>query len=440
MNLLGVTFGSTELALTVAIVVLLIILVFLAVAEMGLSRMTKPKAAAIADQGHRSGRALETLVRQPERWVNTILLTVNICQTVQATLTTILAKSLFGVWGVVVGVVISVVVFFVIAEALPKTYAVLNPERAALITARPTLALVRFPLLRWASQLMISLTNVIMPGKGLEKGPFLSEQELLGIVEAAADDDVIEQRERQLIESIIEFGDTVAREIMVPRPDMVTVDAERSISEALDIAIEHGYSRLPVLAGDPEDVVGLAYTKDLIKAERSGHGQELVSSAARQVTFIPENKPVSHLMKEMQERKFHLAMVVDEYGGVVGIVTLEDCLEELVGDIVDEYDNEEAEYTRLPDGEYLIDGAMSVGEVAELLDADLPDDGWDTLAGFVFGTLGHVPEPGDAVEADGWRFAAEVVNGRRIRQVRVSVVPTAESGEDETADKETEDA
>jgi CBS domain containing-hemolysin-like protein len=186
--------------------------------------------------------------------------------------------------------------------------------------------------------------------------------------------------------------------------------------------------------------VGLAYTKDLIKAERSGHGQELVSSAARQVTFIPENKPVSHLMKEMQERKFHLAMVVDEYGGVVGIVTLEDCLEELVGDIVDEYDNEEAEYTRLPDGEYLIDGAMSVGEVAELLDADLPDDGWDTLAGFVFGTLGHVPEPGDAVEADGWRFAAEVVNGRRIRQVRVSVVPTAESGEDETADKETEDA
>lgn len=424
-----------QLGMIVAIVLLLFVLVFLAMAEMGLSRMTKPKATSLADRGSRSGKALLRLVTDPERWVNPVLLTVNICQTVQATLTGILAADLFGVGGVVIGVVLNVVVFFVVAEAVPKTYAVLHPERAALLAARPTLALASFPLLKWISQGLISFTNVIMPGKGLEKGPFVSEQEFLGIVEAAAEDDVIEQQERRLIESILEFGDTVAREIMVPRPDMVVVSSTLSITAALDIAIEHGYSRLPVMSEtENEDVLGLAYTKDLIKAERTGDGASSVTSIVRSVTFIPENKAVSELMREMQERKFHLAIVVDEYGGIAGLVTLEDCLEELVGDIVDEYDNESAEYERLPNGEYLVDGAMAVGDLNELLAVTLPDDDWDTVAGFVFGTLGHVPVPGESVDLAGWRFAADAVEGRRIRRVRVSLVPHWDEARDRADD------
>lgn len=418
--------GGAEFAMLGAIFLLLLVLIFLAVAEMGLSRMTKPKAASLSDKGLKSGKALTKLVSDPERWVNPVLLTVNTCQTVQATLTGILSGRLFGVAGVVVGVVLNVVVFFVLAEAVPKTYAVLHPERAALFAARPTLALASFPVLNWMSKGLISLTNVIIPGKGLEKGPFVSEQELLGIVEAAAEDDVIEQRERRLIESILEFGDTVAREIMVPRPDMVVLQSSLTVSAALDTAIEHGYSRLPVMAdtSDNEDVLGLAYTKDLIKAERAGNGDHAITTVARTVTFIPENKAVAELMREMQERKFHLAIVVDEYGGIAGLVTLEDCLEELVGDIVDEYDNESVEYERLGTGDYLVDGAMSVSDLGDLLELELPDEDWDTVAGFVFGTLGHVPVPGESVELDGWRFAAETVEGRRIRQVRVSLVPS----------------
>jgi CBS domain containing-hemolysin-like protein len=418
--------GGAEFAMLGAIFLLLLVLIFLAVAEMGLSRMTKPKAASLSDKGLKSGKALTKLVSDPERWVNPVLLTVNTCQTVQATLTGILSGRLFGVAGVVVGVVLNVVVFFVLAEAVPKTYAVLHPERAALFAARPTLALASFPVLNWMSKGLISLTNVIIPGKGLEKGPFVSEQELLGIVEAAAEDDVIEQRERRLIESILEFGDTVAREIMVPRPDMVVLQSSLTVSAALDTAIEHGYSRLPVMAdsSDNEDVLGLAYTKDLIKAERAGNGDHAITTVARTVTFIPENKAVAELMREMQERKFHLAIVVDEYGGIAGLVTLEDCLEELVGDIVDEYDNESVEYERLGTGDYLVDGAMSVSDLGDLLELELPDEDWDTVAGFVFGTLGHVPVPGESVELDGWRFAAETVEGRRIRRVRVSLVPS----------------
>ena len=412
----------------IAILVILVVLVFLAAAEMGLSKMTKPKAAAMADQGLKSGRALSRLVEEPARWVNPILLTVNVCQTVQATLTGVVAGRLFGAAGVVIGIALNVVVFYVLAEAVPKTYAVIYPEKAALLAARPVWALANFWPLQVVSRGLISLTNVIVKGKGLQQGPFVSEQELLGIVEAAAQDEVIEHEERELIESIIEFGDTVVREVMVPRPDMVTIDHDLTVTQALDVAISEGYSRLPVVreVDDDIDVVGLAFAKDLMRAERDGRGDEPISALVRDVRVVPENKPVSRLMREMQTDKFHMAVVADEHGSIAGIVSLEDCLEELVGEIVDEFDQEEAEIRRLPNGDYLVVGKASVGDVNDLLDIRLPDDDWDTIAGFVFNMLEHVPVPGEYVDRDGWRFAAESVEGRRIAVVRISARPPSD--------------
>ena len=405
----------------IAIIILLVLLIFLAVAEMGLSRISKPKASAIAERGAKAGPALVRLVSDPAHWVNPLLLTVNICQTVQATLTGVVAGRLFGAPGVIIGVVANVVVFYVLAEAVPKTYAVLYPERAALSTARPTLALVGFLPLRLISQSLIRLTNVIVRGKGLEEGPFVSEQELLGIVEVAAEDEVIEQEERELIESIIEFGDTVVREIMVPQPDMVTVGSEATVSSALDVAISEGFSRVPVLesGSEQDDVVGIVYAKDLMRAERQGLGEQNVLKLVRDVRVIPENKPVARLMREMQAEKFHLAVVADEYGSIAGIVTLEDCLEELVGEIVDEHDTEDEEIKHLGRGEYLVEGGVSVEEINELLALKIPDEEWDTIGGFLFGTLEHVPAVGESVVHDGWRFIAHEVDGRRIRRVRI---------------------
>ena len=414
-------FNNVDLLMLVVIVVLLFVLIFTSVAEMGLSRMSKPRAASLADKGSKPGRALKRLVDEPERWVNPLLLTVNICQTVQATLTGIVAARMFGTGGVIVGVLLNVVVFFVLAEAVPKTYAVLHPQRAALLSARPVSALVAFPPLRWISNSLIKLTNVIVPGKGLESGPFVSEQELLGIVEVAAEDGVVEHEERELIESIIEFGDTIAREVMVPRPDIVVVDHHCTVTQALDIALREGYSRMPVVNTDDDDVRGVAYTKDLIRTERDGGGNRPVTELLRAVHFVPENKPVNRLMREMQAQKFHLALVADEYGAFAGLVTLEDCLEELVGEIVDEHDDEDAEVQRLADGDYLVDGAMSISDLNDLLGLGVPDDDWDTVAGFLFGTLEHVPEEGESIVHDGWRFAAAEVDGRRIRQVKVTL-------------------
>lgn len=416
-------FTNVDLLMLITILLLLVVLIFTSVAEMGLSRMSKPRASSLADKGHKSGKALKRLVDEPERWVNPLLLTVNVCQTVQATLTGILAARLFGTWGVVAGVLLNVVVFFVLAEAVPKTYAVIHPQRAAMLSARPVSALVAFPPLRWISTSLIKLTNVIVPGKGLESGPFVSESELLGIVEVAAEDGVVEHEERELIESIIEFGDTVAREIMVPQPDIVIIEHTATITAALDIALEHGYSRLPVVNSDDDDVLGLAYTKDLIRAERDGGGARGVVELVRPAHFVPENKPVSRLMREMQAQKFHLALVADEYGALAGLITLEDCLEELVGEIVDEHDDEDAEVQRLSDGDYLVDGGMSIGDLNDLLGLDIPDDDWDTVGGFLFGTLEHVPDQDESIVHGGWRFAAAEVDGRRIRRVKVTVEP-----------------
>ncbi|MET0579697.1 MAG: hemolysin family protein, partial [Ilumatobacteraceae bacterium] len=329
--------SSTDLLILAAVVVLVLILVVLAAAETGLNRISRIKAQAIHENAKsKSSQALVDLVGHPERFINPLLVTVTALQTAQVTLTTILAVNIFGAWGALIGAVVNTIVIFVLAESMPKTWAILHTERAGLATSRFTQALVAFWPLRLISRALIGLTNVLLPGKGLKEGPFVSEQELLGIVEAAAEDDVIEHEERELIESIIEFGDTVAREVMVPRPDMVIVPHQSTVTAALDLAIAHGYSRLPLHGEDGDDIVGLIYTKDLIRAEREDQGDTPASDLARTVHFVPENKPVPRLMREMQSGKFHLAIVADEYGRISGLITLEDCLEELVGEIVDE--------------------------------------------------------------------------------------------------------
>lgn len=414
-------FTGLDWGLLAVILVLLVFLIFLAIAEMGLSRMTKPKAAALAERRPRQGRALVELIDEPEKWINPLLLTVNVSQTVQATLTGVITARAFGPLGVAAGVTLNVLVFFVLAEAVPKTYAVLHSERAALVSARGIKALVGFPPLKLISRGLIKLTNVIVKGKGLEDGPFVKEQEFLGVVEVAVQEDVIEKHERDLIESVIEFGDTVAREIMVPQPDMVTVGTESTVDEAIGVSIAHGFSRLPV-TNDDDDVIGIAFMKDLVRLERLGRGGELVTSHMRNVVVVPENKPVSKLMREMQTNKFHLAVVADEYGSITGMITLEDCLEELVGEIVDEYDHEEAEITTLPNGDLVVLGSTSVSDVNDKLSTHIPDEEWDSIGGFVFGTLEHVPSVGEFVDFEGWRFRVAELKGRRIQKVRVSLV------------------
>ena len=423
--------GSQTL-MAVVIVVMLVLSMFLALAETSLTRMTKAKAQALAEDGRRGSATLGWLVAHPERFLNVVLLVVLVCQLVQATLTGILADQLFGAWGVVVATFINVVLVFVLAEAAPKTWAIQNPERSALLSAGPVAALARLWPLRLRSQALIGLTNVILPGKGLKEGPFVSEEELLALVDAAVEEDVIESGERELIGQIIDFGDTVVREVMVPRPDMVTVPVNLRVADAMEVAILHGYSRLPATEGDIDDITGLVYAKDLMRAERDGEAERSVSEVLRAARFVPETKRISELLREMQAEQFHMAVVVDEYGGTAGLVTLEDIIEELVGEIVDEYDREEPMVERVLGGRVRVNARIPVDELNEVLGSSLPEGDWDTVGGLLFHLLGRVPSVGDWAASDGWLLVADRVAGRRINRIVVQpascALPSADGG------------
>jgi CBS domain containing-hemolysin-like protein len=218
---------------------------------------------------------------------------------------------------------------------------------------------------------------------------------------------------------------------MIPRLDMVTVPQDMTVSDALDVAIAHGFSRLPVVGTTVDDVKGVSYAKDLMRAEREGRGTEPVKTTMRDAKFIPETKPVARLMREMQAGKFHMALLVDEHGGIAGLVTLEDLIEELVGDIVDEYDVEDAEIEHLENGSYRVQGSVPIDELNDLLESDIPHDDWDTVGGFVLGELGRVPESGESVQHHQWTFTVEEIDGRRVGAVRVTEDPEWEPIDDD---------
>lgn len=412
---------TTDIWILVAIGVLLVVLTLLALAEMSLSRITKQKAEALHTEGHKRGALLVRLASEPTKWVNPLLLTVNILQTVQATLTGVVSNRLFGAPGVVIGVALNVLLFFVLAEAVPKTYAVLYSVRGATMTAPLVSALTAFWPLRMASNLLIRITNLIVKGRDLEQGPFISETEFLGIVEAAAKDSVIEAEEQELIESVIEFGDTVVREIMQSRGNVVTVPDTATVTQALEIALEHQFSRMPVIRTDDDDiddVAGTVNTKDLMRLEREGKGATTVSNIMREAHVVPEGKPVAELMREMQRSQFHLTIVADEYGAFSGIVTLEDCLEELVGEIGDEHDDADLRFRPQANGVILIEGAVSLDDVNARLDTNLAHEEYDTIGGYLFGLIGRMPRIGDGVAEQGFRLSVQELDGRRIELVR----------------------
>jgi CBS domain containing-hemolysin-like protein len=406
----------------IAIFVLLITSAVFAMAETAFVRMNRIRAMSLEEEGRKGAKRLVALLEEPETALNLVLLFLLIGQLTAGTLVGVLVEGRFGGYGILIGTVTEVIVFFVIAEVAPKTYAVQHTETAALRLSGLLWTMTHFPPLRALSRVLIGIANVILPGKGLKKGPYTTEEDIRQMADVAADEMVIEREERRLIHSIFEFGDTVVREVMVPRPDMVGIEADATVDEALEKAINAGYSRLPAFGEGPDDILGLVYLKDIVRRtrERNGSAQGTLRELVRPAVFVPEQKKVAELLREMQRDKFHMAVVIDEYGGTAGLVTLEDLLEEIVGEIVDEYDVEAPKVERLPDGGLRVAGGTPIDEVNELLEIELPDTDWDTVGGLMFNLLGHVPVEGEAVDFQDLEFRAERVQGRRILTVRIT--------------------
>jgi putative hemolysin len=304
----GATFGTPQVVMLVSILFLVLFSGFFAMSETALTRMSRIKATALAEDGRRGSAKLLKLVDDPEQFLNSLLLLLLFCHLLASTLVGLLVEPIFGSLGVVVAVVLEVVVIFIASELGPKTYAVKNGERAALMVAPIITAIVNFPVIKLVSRALIVIANIILPGR-VDDVPTTSEQELLAMADAAHDEDVIEKDERSMIHSIIEFGDTIVREVMKPRPDMITVEASESIDDAMEIAIKAGFSRIPVIRESKDDIAGVIYAKDLMRAQRDGKSAQPVAAILRTAHFCPESKRVSELMREMQAQKFHMAIV-----------------------------------------------------------------------------------------------------------------------------------
>ena len=419
--LLATSLGGTDAGILAAVVVLLGVAAVLALAETGLVRMSRARARALQEAGRHGARSLVRLVADPESFLAPVLLLVLVCQLVAATLVGVLASRLFGALGVAIATIFEVVVIFVAAEAVPKQWAVRHADRAALITAPLVTALIRFPPIRLVSSLLIGLARRVTPGDASEEDAAeVTESELLALADVAVDEAVLEREERALISSIIEFGDTIVREVMAPRPDIVAVESATSVASVLETAMASGLSRIPVYARTVDDVVGIAYTKDLMRLVRAGDDGRPVGEVCRPAHYVPETKRVAPLLREMQAGQYHLAVVVDEYGGTAGVVTLEDLIEELVGEIADEFDVDEPLVEPLSEREYRVSGKMPVDEVNDLLGVDLPVGDWDTVGGLVLHLRGQLPAEGERLAvAGGSVLVAEKVQGRRIGSVRI---------------------
>ena len=403
----------------VAVVALLLVAMVLAVCEVVLVHLSIARATTMADEGAERAATLLRILHRREANLGAVLVARLVAQV--------------GVIGVVVAlgregdldtaawlaVAAALVVVLAVVESLAKTVGLVRTDHVALRVAPVIRAVSRIPLLGLVGDAMSSFVRRRTPGTDDVERPNVSESELLALAEVAAEAEVIETSERALIESIIAFGDTIVREVMVPRPDMVTVDATWRVSDVMEVVILNGFSRIPVTGEGIDDVVGIAYAKDLMRAERDGNGGHPVGDHVRQARFVPEQQRVSALLPEMQSQQFHMAVVIDEYGGVAGLVTLEDLIEELIGEIVDEYDVEDPMAEPLSGGAYRVNARMPLDEVNDLLAADLPEGDWDTVGGLLFGSLGHVPAEGESIEIGSHRLTAARVQGRRIGQVRI---------------------
>jgi len=412
------------LPLTAALVTALAVLVVvLSLCETVLAHTGRARAAMLADEVSGKARHLVALLERRQTNLSVLVVVRHAAQLVAVGAVLACADTYDpepATWWLIIGVTVAVAVSL---EAVPKAVALERTDAVGVLVAPVGRLVTRIPGLALVGEWLGRFIRHRRSGGDPDERPSVSEEELLAFAEVAAEAAAIEQGEQALIESIIEFGDTIVREVMVPRPDMVTVEADWRVSDVMEIVILNGYSRIPVTGTSIDDVVGIAYAKDLMRAERDGRGTDRVGDHARPARVVPEQQRVSVLLPEMQAQQFHMAVVVDEFGGVAGLVTLEDLIEELIGEIVDEFDVEDPMAEPLPGGAYRVNARMPLDEVNDLLGADLPEGDWDTVGGLLFSWLGHVPGNGETADIHGWRLTASRVQGRRIGLVRIDRLP-----------------
>ncbi|NKS26191.1 hemolysin family protein [Prescottella equi] len=398
--------------------------------DAALNTLSPARVEEMAKDERPGAMRLVRIVSDRPRYVNLMVLLRILCEIAAAVLLAGALIDLLGpMWGMAVTIVAMVLVDYVAIGVGPRTLGRQHAYPLALAAAVPLGAL--GTLLSPVSRLLILVGNALTPGRGFRAGPFASEIELRELVDLAQERGVVADEERRMIQSVFELGDTSAREVMVPRTEMVWIEADKTAGQATTLAVRSGHSRIPVIGENVDDVLGVVYLKDLVQQtyySSDGGRSVKVAQVMRPAVFVPDSKPLDSLLAEMQRDRNHMAVLVDEYGGIAGLVTIEDVIEEIVGEIADEYDTDETPPIEdLGDGTYRVSARLPVEDLGELFDVEIPGDEVETVGGLLGYELGRVPLPGSQIETAGLRMRGEGgadVRGRvRISTVHVERIP-----------------
>lgn len=401
----------------------------LAAAGSALSALSRQDLAELADDA-RFSRSLRAIAADPGAHANALSFVRIIAETAAAVLVTLAFAQVFAQWWwtLLAAAIIMTAVSFVLVGSSPRAVGRAH-ARTLLRGTAPLVRAVRV-IIGPLADLLVRLGDRVTPGRP-RAASFASEEQLLSMVDEATEAAVLEEADRELIHSIFEFGQTLVREVMVPRTDMVTVDGDEPIARAVELFHSRGVSRIPVVGEDVDEILGVVYLRDAVRAAAKD-GSLATVDVARPALFVPESQKADALLRQLQRESNHLAMVVDEYGGIAGLVTMEDLIEELVGDIADEYDREAPEIEELGQGRLRVAARLPTDELGERLEVDLEDDEVDSVGGLLTKTLGRLPEGGDSVHIAGLKLTAERVQRRRRRLATVLVERITEP-EPETA-------
>jgi CBS domain containing-hemolysin-like protein len=417
--------------LLVLFIICLALSAFFSSSEVALISITRAKVRTLFNEGRKGSEALSELKEKPSRFLVSILIGNNIVNIAAAAIATAVTISIFGDIGVGIATFVVVILLLIFGEIGPKIYAARHTESLALRVSRPVLVLTKiFSPITWAIE---KVTGRF--GAPADMGePSVTEEEIKEWIEVGKEEGTIEQEEREMLYSVLEFSDTNAREIMTPRVDVALIEDTRSLDEAMQVFNETGFSRLPVYHDAVDNIIGILNIKDVFSTGVSGKKNIALKDLMYDAFFVPETKKIDELLKELQLRKVHMAVVLDEYGSFSGIVTVEDILEELVGDILDEFDREEPEIQKISEGTFVVDAKVWVEDLNDELDISLPvHESYETIGGLLIDRLGHIPHPGESVHIPESHVSMVVMQmlARRIAKIKLILhaPPPSSAGE-----------
>lgn len=414
--------------------VLVLLSALFSLSETAITAVSRIKIRHLVEQKARGAKALQRLREYPSRLLGAVLIGNNIVNiSASALATTIIIEYLNRIGlanvsytvGISTGIMTFVILVF--AEIIPKTVALRNSDRMALTTAPfiDLLAAVLQPVIQILSFISAPFVS-IFGAKIPDRGPFLSREEIRLLLAISEKEGTIEEEEREMISSIFEFGSTVAREVVTPKPDMVCIEVNEGIKNAVKLMIESGHSRIPVYEGNIDNVLGVIYAKELLKIADIGIENISIRDFLRPVLMIPESKKVDDLLHQMQAARMHIAITVDEYGITTGLITLEDLMEEIIGEVHDEFEKEEKGFEQLDRNVWIVDARQRIADVNRELGIKIPEGDYDTLSGFVFSLIGKLPIVGDEVKYDDIAISVERIHKRRITKIKIVKMPKIE--------------